>query len=208
MKLKSSPYPALIIIIGLFAISYLWFEQTGTERISAFIDRQGLWAPIFYMLLMVLAVVISPIPSLPLAIASGSIFGGLLGGLYSITGAAVGAQIAFEISRKLARPWVMRHFPDAMMLSEKKYSNTLPLMILATRLLPVFQFDIVSYAAGMTKVRRWKFQAATIAGMAPITFLLTYSGQAIIVNPWLAATLTIAVIVLMYSIPKKIAKNI
>ena len=60
------------------------------------------------MLVMALAIVVTPIPSLPLDIAAGAFFGPLLGTLYSALGALGGSAISFLIARLLGRDLVQR----------------------------------------------------------------------------------------------------
>lgn len=78
------------------------------ERIQGWLATAGPAAPLLYMLVMALAVVISPIPSLPLDIAAGAFFGPLLGTLYSVVGALAGAVASFLIARWLGRDVVSR----------------------------------------------------------------------------------------------------
>lgn len=78
------------------------------ERIQVWLATAGPAAPLLYMLVMALAVVISPIPSLPLDIAAGAFFGPLLGTPYSVVGALAGAVASFLIARWLGRDVLSR----------------------------------------------------------------------------------------------------
>jgi len=48
--------------------------------------------------------------------------------------------------------------------------------VLISRLLPFVSFDIISYAAGLTVLSFWRFAIATLAGVAPASFLLAHFG--------------------------------
>jgi uncharacterized membrane protein YdjX (TVP38/TMEM64 family) len=52
--------------------------------------------------------------------------------------------------------------------------------VFASRLVPFISFDVVSYAAGLTPLAFWRFAIATLAGVIPIAFVLTYFGEALI----------------------------
>ena len=55
--------------------------------------------------------------------------------------------------------------------------NTLMGVVFVTRLLPFLSFDIVSYFAGLTVLSFWRFSLATLAGIAPSSFLLAHFGK-------------------------------
>ncbi|MDX8412293.1 MAG: VTT domain-containing protein [Mariprofundaceae bacterium] len=74
-----------------------------TARIKDWLAEAGVFAPLLLMLAMAGAVVISPIPSLPLDIAAGAFFGPWLGTLYASIGATAGAVASFIIARLLGR---------------------------------------------------------------------------------------------------------
>jgi uncharacterized membrane protein YdjX (TVP38/TMEM64 family) len=46
-----------------------------------------------------------------------------------------------------------------------------------SRLLPFVSFDAVSYAAGLSRLRFWRFALATLAGIVPASFLLAHFGS-------------------------------
>jgi uncharacterized membrane protein YdjX (TVP38/TMEM64 family) len=50
-------------------------------------------------------------------------------------------------------------------------------IVFASRLVPFISFDAVSYAAGLTPLAFWRFAAATLAGIVPISFMLAYLGE-------------------------------
>jgi len=58
---------------------------------------------------MIVAVIIGPIPKVPISVASGLVFGPFLGFLYSMFGALIGAAASFWIAREAGRPLVERY---------------------------------------------------------------------------------------------------
>ena len=50
------------------------------------------------------------------------------------------------------------------------------MIVFASRLLPFLSFDIVSYAAGLTQLKVWRFVLATVLGILPASFLLAHYG--------------------------------
>jgi uncharacterized membrane protein YdjX (TVP38/TMEM64 family) len=74
-------------------------------------------------------------------------------------------------------------------------------IVAVSRAIPVLSFDIISYAAGISGLSAGIYAVATLLGMIPSTFLLTYVGSAFMVSPWLALGLSGLVAVLLAASP-------
>ena len=94
-----------VFICSLLIAEYLWDFSSyfRPDNIQQLLTTAGNLAPLLFMGVMAAAVVISPIPSLPLDIAAGAFFGPFLGSLYAALGALGGSVISFMITRKLGR---------------------------------------------------------------------------------------------------------
>jgi uncharacterized membrane protein YdjX (TVP38/TMEM64 family) len=103
VRIKISLFAGLAVV--LFASQLFWDvkDYFKPELLEAWLQESGYFAPIIYMLLMAAAVIISPIPSLPLDITAGAFFGPFLGTVYSVAGALAGALVSFLIARSLGR---------------------------------------------------------------------------------------------------------
>lgn len=134
--------------------------------------------PFIYTALMVGAVLIAPIPASPLAILAGSIFGPWKGMLYTLIAATLGAIAAFFIARYFLGDFARRRLKSYAWYRKINHVNEwrIALAIAATRLMPQVSFDLVSYAAGLTRIRPALFALATCIGMIPIVFLLSFFG--------------------------------
>ena len=171
-----------VTIVGL--LLYAWVVQQDFSELitdNGKVLRETLiglgWrGPFTVILLMTVAVVLSPLPSAPIAIAAGAIYGHGWGTLYVLLGAEVGAIVAFLIARYL-RPeslalWLDKHFTFGKF--DSQYS--LMIAVCASRLMPFISFDLISYAAGLTQLRMWRFAIATIFGILPASFVLAHIG--------------------------------
>ncbi len=49
-------------------------------------------------------------------------------------------------------------------------------MVFVSRLMPFVSFDLISYAAGLSVLKPWRFALATLAGIIPASFLLAHFG--------------------------------
>lgn len=147
------------------------------EAFRAAIAALGIWGPVAVIVSMTLAIVFSPLPSAPIALAAGAIYGHTLGTLYVLIGAEAGALAAFGIARlvgmELIERWVSTRYLDRLKGSQR----TLMAVVFVTRLLPFVSFDAVSYAAGLTPLTCWRFALATLGGIVPASFLLAHFGQ-------------------------------
>jgi uncharacterized membrane protein YdjX (TVP38/TMEM64 family) len=79
-------------------------------------------------------------------------------------------------------------------------------LIFVTRLLPVFSFDLISYAAGITHLSLPIYTAATILGMIPSTFLITYMGESLMISPLLSVLFGIIFVVALVGVPMGIRR--
>jgi len=169
---------AAMVIGGL-----IWAWQSGLlatlqdsmsrKAIEAWVAKAGLWGPVLVMGLMTVAVVASPIPSAPIALAAGAAYGHIYGTIYVVIGAEAGALIAFGLSRSLGRKVIARWFGEKADMGLLGSQNALTFTVLASRLIP---FDLVSYAAGLSCLHLWRFALATLAGIIPTAFLLAHFG--------------------------------
>jgi len=151
------------------------------ESIRTSVERLGPWGPAALVGTMALAIVFSPVPSAPIALAAGALYGHTWGTVYSILGAELGALIAFGIARVLGRPFVARIVPEHLLADEEPGDRPQWLLaggVLVARLFPFISFDAVSYLAGLTPLRLYLFAIASLVGMIPMTFLFAHLGGA------------------------------
>jgi uncharacterized membrane protein YdjX (TVP38/TMEM64 family) len=146
------------------------------ERLETLVARAGLWGPVLIVTLMTIAVVASPIPSAPIALAAGAAYGHLWGTVQVVIGAELGALIAFGLARVLGHDVLRRVFGDRVDAGLLGSQNALTATVLASRLMPFVSFDMISYAAGLSRLHAWRFAFATLAGIIPASFLLAHFG--------------------------------
>jgi uncharacterized membrane protein YdjX (TVP38/TMEM64 family) len=177
------------IILGvlvLCALAALYWALQVTGALATIMDRNalhdaiarlGTWGPLGIVVLMIVAILVSPIPSAPIALAAGAAYGHWWGTLYILLGSEAGALAAFGIARVVGHEAVHHWFGDRLKIGLFGSQNVLMGIVLISRMLPFVSFDIVSYAAGLTVLSAWRFAIATLAGVAPISFLLAHVGN-------------------------------
>ncbi|MFB6259668.1 MAG: TVP38/TMEM64 family protein [Thiohalorhabdaceae bacterium] len=146
------------------------------EALRARIDALGAWGPAMVVGLMTLAILVSPIPSAPIAVAAGAAYGHTWGTLYVLIGAECGALAAFGLARWLGYEALHRWFGERISRGWLGSQGALTGFVLVTRLLPFVSFDLVSYAAGLSVLTFWRFAVATLVGTVPASFVLVHFG--------------------------------
>ncbi len=153
------------------------------------------------------AVVVSPLPSLPLNIAAGAFFGPFAGTVYSIFGALGGAAASFMIARRLGREFMERFLGGHVNFCSRCSDRVLTRIIFVSRLIPVVSFDLVSYGAGLTAMSFWKFCLATFLGMIPLTALYNYTGAVLTFDRGLVLAAGLVMVVLFFALPRWLEKK-
>ncbi len=146
------------------------------ERLDMLVAGAGIWGPVVIVTLMTVAVVASPIPSAPIALAAGAAYGHLWGTVQVVIGAELGALIAFGLARILGQDVLRRMLGDRVDAGLLGSQTALTITVFASRLMPFVSFDMISYAAGLSRLHAWRFALATLAGIVPASFLLAHFG--------------------------------
>jgi uncharacterized membrane protein YdjX (TVP38/TMEM64 family) len=173
----------LALILALAGLYWLLHEAALIEglldpgSLKSQVVRFGLWGPLVVVGLMVLAILVSPIPSAPIAMAAGALYGHTWGTVYVLLGAEIGALAAFGIARLAGQELLRRWLGERLRLGWLGSQNALMGLVFVSRLLPFISFDMVSYAAGLTVLSFWRFALATLAGIVPASFLLAHFGS-------------------------------
>ncbi len=174
---------AALLVVGLAGVAYLgWHgvldfsDLAKPDVVQQMVADLGVFGPLAVIALMVLAVVMTPIPSAPIAMAAGAVFGQFAGAVYIIIGAELGAIIAFLLARALGRDVARRWFGTGLDKGLLGSQNALMFAVFASRLMPFVSFDLMSYAAGLSTLRFWRFAIATVAGIIPASLFLTHFG--------------------------------
>ncbi|MEI4234746.1 TVP38/TMEM64 family protein [Roseovarius sp. D22-M7] len=171
---------SLLLVLGLLAWAAGWWSfDLDRAAIEALVAKAGPWGPLAVVALMTTAVVASPVPSAPIALASGAAYGHYAGTVYVALGAEIGALVAFLIARGLGRGPVERLLGDKADYGLLGSQNALTLTVFVSRLLPFVSFDAMSYAAGLSRLHFWRFALATMAGILPASFVLAHFGSAV-----------------------------
>jgi uncharacterized membrane protein YdjX (TVP38/TMEM64 family) len=162
-----------LVVVGHRLGAGPWLRD-GLDRVG----RLGALAPIAFIAIYVAACVLF-IPGSILTIGGGGLFGVVWGSIYVSIAATLGATAACAIGRYLARDWVARRLAGNPRFAaiDRAVAREGWKIVLLTRLSPVFPFNLLNYAYGLTSVPLKDYVAASWVGMIPGTVLYVYLGS-------------------------------
>jgi uncharacterized membrane protein YdjX (TVP38/TMEM64 family) len=149
-----------------------------TVTIEHFVRSSGIGAPLAFVALYLLLTVVMVPGSVP-SVVAGALFGALWGTVLTLVGATLGATAAFLIARRFGRPLVQRRAGRRFEQLDDWIARRGFLTILCVRLVPVFPFNVVNYAAGATRVPARTYIVATALGIAPASFAFVAFGSSL-----------------------------
>lgn len=141
------------------------------------IEDLGWWGPVAFVATYNLATVLF-VPGSVLTLGGGAIFGLWWGSVYVFAASTLGAVFAFAIGRYLCRDRVVKYMeshPKFKALDRAVSQEGLKIVFL-TRLCPLFPFNLLNYALGITQVSLKDYVLGSF-GMIPGTIMYVYSGS-------------------------------
>ncbi|WGG45915.1 TVP38/TMEM64 family protein [Rossellomorea sp. DA94] len=179
MKKKEIGKIFLFITILLFL---MWlsrnFFHIKPHDIRDWIVSFGIWAPIVFIVVYTVRPLIL-FPASILSFSAGLAFGAVEGFFYIVLGALGGATVAYYAASILGAKLLKRPSPRIVKIREKMEESGF-IYVLVLRLVPFLNFDLISYLAGMGKVRYLPFILATAIGILPGTFGYVFLGSSLV----------------------------
>lgn len=179
MKLRGLIFRLLLVAalaagIALLAVHRETLQATALQQELA---HFGPWAPLLFVVLYVFATVLF-VPGSVLTVAGGALFGPVWGTLLNLTGATLGATLAFLIARYLGSGWIARRAGARLARLIRGVDEEGWRFVAFVRLVPLFPFNLVNYAFGLTGIRLGEYALASFVCMAPGALAYTYLGYA------------------------------
>lgn len=163
----------LSALIFVFAGKPLIRFVQEPERFRAWVDEQGILAPIAFLGMLILQIVVAVIPGEPLEIAAGYAFGAVEGTLLCLIGAFAGRVAVFLLVRRFGTRAVEVFFPLDKLNDLKFLQNKqrLTLWVFFLFFLPGTPKDLLCYIVGLTNLplRSWLL----ISAIAPFPSIIT-----------------------------------
>ncbi len=167
-----------LIVVGIALLIFLG-RQVGAyvPLFAAWVETLGVWGPLVFIAGYAIAAV-AFIPGSVLTLAAGAIFGLVSGIVYVFIAATLGSCLAFLVARYFAREAIERKLADTPRFAaiDRAVSAQGRKIVFLLRLSPVFPFNLLNYALGLTNVRFVDYAIAAF-GMLPGTILYVYYGK-------------------------------
>jgi uncharacterized membrane protein YdjX (TVP38/TMEM64 family) len=176
----TSALPRLALVAALAgAIVWAVFNRQALDAaaMEAALQQLGAWAPAAFVALWAIWA-LSFLPGAVLGIAGGALFGPVLGTLWNLAGATLGATLAFLAARYVASDWVARKAGSRLKRLLDGVEAEGWRFVAFTRLVPLFPFNLLNYALGITRIKVLPYIAATLLCMVPGTMAYSYLGYA------------------------------
>lgn len=184
-----------LVLVGLIAVTLVVTARalglTGLVRLDnvahlrEWIAGFGPSAPAVFVGGYVVAV-IAFVPALPLTILGGLVFGPVGGTVYASIASTTGAALAFLIARYAARDaverWMAPH--PALGRMDRAVARHGWRIVMITRLVPIFPFNLQNYAYGLTSITFRAYLVTSFVCMLPATVAYTVAAGAIVAGAW------------------------
>jgi uncharacterized membrane protein YdjX (TVP38/TMEM64 family)/rhodanese-related sulfurtransferase len=170
----------ILLFLGLLAtvtLAIIYRDQFDAVALESWVRDAGPVAPLLFILIYALAAVLF-LPGSALTLAGGALFGPVLGTFYNLTGATLGATLAFLIARYLAADWVTNKTGGRVKQLINGVEGEGWRFVAFVRLVPLFPFNLLNYALGVTRLRLLHYILATYLFMLPGAIAFTYLGYA------------------------------
>lgn len=165
----------LAVYFGYLPLNpFAWLFEIG-DKVRDELPKYGILAPVIYVLVYALQIVVAPIPGAALAYTAGFLFGPIAASLYSMAAILLGSALAFWLARRLGWPLIEKIAPPSWIerwrnLAAVNSSLTWFLLMLAPTA------DVFYFIAGLTTLSFRRFMLLVILGRTPGIILSSIVG--------------------------------
>jgi uncharacterized membrane protein YdjX (TVP38/TMEM64 family) len=197
----------VLLFLGAGILIVLFFIVRNTSLVSlldpatvkALVQSYGAYGPLLYIGMYVLACMVF-FPGTPLTLAGGALFGPVFGTLYTVIGATIGATCAFYFSRFFSGG--ASSSKDGGVLSKlSKYDEAIQqngfLTVLFLRFVPLFPFNGLNFALGLTRIKAKDYILGTLLGIIPGTAVFVFFGDSLSSLSPLKIAVAVACVILL-----------
>ena len=164
----------LLLVVGI-AAAIIYRDLFDAAALETWVKDAGSAGPLVFMLIYAIGTVFF-LPGSVLTLAGGALFGPVFGTFYNLTAATIGAMISFIAARYLAHDWVEKKTGGRMKQLKQGVEGEGWKFVAFVRLVPLFPFNILNYALGLTKIKFSHYSIATYIFMLPGAIAYTYLG--------------------------------
>lgn len=194
------------VVLLFFYINNRYLNFTPT-MIQEWLLSFGVLAPILFVFIYTIRPLIL-FPASVLSLTGGLAFGAIGGTIYTIIGATLGAALSFLLARKLGGKFIKEPTSEKRKKIQRNLEKNGFLYVLLLRLIPLFNFDLISYVAGVSKVKFRSFFLATLIGIIPGTFAYNFLGSSFTSGDWTVVLIAASVFLVVLIVPLLLKKRL
>lgn len=172
--------PRLALGLAILAAA-LWLafnrDRLDPTAVENLIRSLSLWAPLAHVVLFALGTILF-VPGALFGLAGGALFGPVWGTILNLAGATLGATVAFLVARYIAADWVRAKAGGRLKRLVAGVEAEGWRFVAFTRLVPLFPFNLLNYALGLTRISVVPYVLTSLICMAPGTLVYTWLGYA------------------------------
>lgn len=189
-KIINKDYIKFVIIIMLIGIIVFLLKKYGVfnclsitniRKLKIVIGSFGIIAPLIYICIYIVACIVF-LPGLPITVLGAIVFGPIMGAIWTLIGATLGASLAFLIGRYAGRGMVEKWVKgkEEFEKIDEGVRKQGWRMLMITRLVPVFPFNLQNFAYGLTKIDFKTYVFVSAISMIPGIIAFTFMAGAIV----------------------------
>lgn len=166
-----------VVLLAGVVLAVLYRDRFDAQALAVWTESAGAAGPLLFMLIYAIATVLF-LPGSVITLAGGALFGPVFGTFYNLTGATIGATLAFLVSRYLASDWVASRTGGRLKQLISGVEEEGWRFVAFVRLVPLFPFNLLNYALGLTRIPLLQYIVASYICMLPGAIAYTYLGYA------------------------------
>ena len=170
---------SLLILVIVFILLNALKHMTGfnIDNVVSYVSSKGKFGKLVFILIYTLKPVLLFIPSSVISVAGGILFGPIQGFILNMIGFFLSGTFAFYLSRFLGKSFVDKILRGRAIELDKGIEKNGTKIMFMFRLPPIFPFDAVSYAAGITSIKYRSFMVGSLLGVMAETICYSYLGK-------------------------------
>ncbi|MCR1935208.1 TVP38/TMEM64 family protein [Clostridium tepidum] len=190
----------IIIIVAVFLIRHgHTLKKMNIRHTVKYIRRCGKFSSICFLLVYALKPLVLIVPASMLSLVGGILFGPVKGFIFNMLGFFLSGSLAFWLSRILGKSFVDKILKGKAVELDNNIGKQGFKIIFLLRFPPIFPFDPLSYAAGLTKMKYKDFILGSLLGVIPETLCYSYMGRNVM-NPLTSKFIVPVILVILTTV--------
>ncbi|GAB3690669.1 hypothetical protein GCM10028857_27270 [Salinarchaeum chitinilyticum] len=191
----------LLVVVLAFVGLYVALQRYAPfvfddEELRNWIDQFGALAPLVFVVIQAVQVVVAPIPGQVVALVAGYLFGSIAGTVYSLVGVLIGSAIAFLLAKRYGRSFVEDILDEDVVKRFDGFVDRVGIAgLIAFVLVPGLPDDVICFFAGLTQWSLKTFMIVITIGRLPAYVITVYAGGQFASGQFLSALALVGIVI-------------